>query len=135
MPEQPADTLRRAAALMRKRAQAAIADGWNEPGVATEAWAPRRKDQRQLIVGCGKDQYDRSDPEAWVPKRYVADAEEESFAEHIAALHPCVALLIADTWDEVANVSAFEERLAGVYSPSAIEAHAVAAARAYLGES
>lgn len=43
-------------------------------------------------------------------------------------------LATADTWDEIANVSAFEERMAGIYSPSAIEARAVAAARAFLGE-
>lgn len=103
MTETPAQTLHRAAEKLRGLAKAAIADGWTGPTATAQAWAPYGSGQRRLIVGSGRRQYDPADPEAWVPTRYIADAEEESFATLIAAAHPGLMLLLADWLDAEAR--------------------------------
>lgn len=103
MTEPPAQFLHRAAGKLREIANAAMADGWTGPTATAEAWAPYGNGQRRLIVGSGKRRYDPADPEAWVPTRYIADAEEESFATLIAAAHPGLMLLLADWLDAEAR--------------------------------
>lgn len=127
--ETPAETLRRAAEKMRQRAEAAREDGWTEPSHVTSVHeAAEPYDGEELIVGCGKDHYDAEDPSVWTTKQYIADAEAESFAVFIAAMHPAVALYIAATWLSIA------EDLDNGYLAPTTHLNALCAARAYLGE-
>lgn len=99
-----AEMLREAAALMRKRAEAATDGPWRlAPGSDGQGW--------------GSDTYDVG--EAWRP----ADVE------YIAAMHPGVALALADLLEEEAEIVGLLER-AGL--PTRQEERVFAIARAYL---
>ena len=99
-----ADLLRRAAALMRERAERAEASGDGEP------WFPA--DELHGLIGAGS--------------RNTADAE------HIASWHPAVALAVADWLESTAND--VEHVHTPVYNlTSTTVARALAVARAYLG--
>ncbi len=101
-----AEVLRRAASLMRERAQAATDAPWvverahpDMPAyVAHEGW--------------------------WV----IASRTEQWDAEHIASWHPAVALAVADWLDSAADRFDQATTLAGADAD-----HAVTVARAYLG--
>lgn len=96
-----ADELRAAANLIRERAQAA--DGANWPGRpwAIEACAQPQGDGCACIVYQGEYQ-PLEQPQ--VPAiDYICDAETPERATHIAALHPGVALALADWLDETAD--------------------------------
>ncbi len=112
MPETPADTIRRAATLMRQRAQAATPGPWHI-GNAVNPTTP-----------CNIHTFPGAQP--------IADDVGWLDAEHIAAMHPDVAALIAD-WlafealrlDETAADAAADESR-GIY--------ALDISRTYLGE-
>lgn len=85
IPHTPADTLREAAQLMRRRAEAATPGPWMDTADGDAFAGPR------LITGTGYGDGDR---------RAVADAE------HIAGWHPAVALAVADWVDASVPYSA-----------------------------
>lgn len=88
----PADVIRRAADLMKGRADKAIADGWIQPTSIDED----HLHARGPVVGAGVAPYYEKHPEAWTPTKYVGDIEEVSFAEHIVAWNPTVAKVVAE---------------------------------------
>lgn len=106
------ETLRRAASLMRERAEAsavyAQVEGW---------WQP--EGIRDVMLG-----FDDS----------IIGADED--AEHIASWHPAVALAVADWLDATAaeNDSPPDSALGFLNFIGADALAALAAARAYLGE-
>ncbi len=108
-----ADTLRRAAASMRERAEAATAGPW-------ESWQDAHA--QAIVSEVGR----RSFGVVAEPSRGPSDYGEAN-AGHIASWHPAVALAVADWLDA-------ESKRAADYASSA-RAAALAVARAYLGES
>ncbi len=126
--ETPAETLRRAAALMRQRAEAASCGPW-------------------IVESDGDGNLWIQDPVA--PLACIGEEEDASTradAEYIAAMHPGVALAIADQWDAViedmGDEEVVERGVAGVgvlvlgclFTPRKTWTAALAAARAFLGE-
>ena len=113
-----AETLRRAAALMRERADDAVLAWGERPWVTTGlGW-----DDRQGTT------YDVTSPEG-----LVAATPCEELSEHIASWHPAVALAVAAWLDRTARVvDTAPDRL----WPTAEElyAEAFAVARLYLRE-
>lgn len=108
-----AETLRRAAALMRERAEAASAGPWKRygmAGVAGHDW--EIVDERRVECECGE-------PVALTGCATNADAL------HIASWHPAVALAVADWLESVSS---------DTYLGSITRSKALAVARAYLGE-
>ena len=108
-----AETLRRAAALMRERAEAATSGPWladrvHSGGVMGVAvTAPVELTADGSIIG-------------------VTDIVVPADGHHIASWHPAVALAVADWLDEAADVADMN----GFIESDA----ALAVARAYLGE-
>ena len=130
MPETPAQKIRRAAALMRERAQAATRGPWrNHDGYVRDGGYVAT-----VLAGEGN----KTRPVAWIPSfsNQPGDLDRQAWPDaiYIAAMQPGVALLIADMWDEIANVAAFEERVSGMTSLNSIAARALAAASELLGE-
>ncbi len=106
-----AETLRRAAALMRDRAEAVTIDPWQTShDDATQVW-----DERE---------------------RLVASAEGLDEAAHIASWHPAVAFAVANLLDDTAD--ALGSQLATGDDPEqdvlSLYGSEIAVARAYLGE-
>lgn len=101
-----AEILRRAAALMRERAD------WATPG----PWHAKITDDRQWCL------VTNGDPEVGV----AAQCADDDDADHLASWHPDVALAVAD-WldDEGIHFDADDTT----------HARAIAVARTYLGES
>ena len=122
MTDTPADTIRRAATLMRERAAAASPGPWHI-GNAIDPTKP-----------CNLHTFPAVQP--------VADNVGWLDAEHIAGLHPAVALVAADQYDaigaEMAYWNAHEDDygrvLQTLVGPRPEWTAALAAARAYLGE-
>ncbi len=117
-----ADTLRRAAVLMRERAQAVehLSSPWK---VGDSDY-----DGRFSIL------YDTDHPLAGLVAT-CADYVPLHGADHIASWHPAVALAVADWLDHVSDLlHVLEGFNAGPLLPAETE-HALAVARAYLGES
>ena len=106
--ESPAETVRRAASLLRERAMKARDDGWTEP-TTVEGVEPR-----VLVAGNGI--------------RFVGDFARASFAQHAAGLPPAEGLLIAEAWVhqaidmDAANAVIEELILAGPTSEPAVVA-------------
>ncbi|HEY1177559.1 MAG TPA: hypothetical protein VGF17_15485 [Phytomonospora sp.] len=116
------ETLRRAAQLMRERAEAANAGPWTAEPIGSEGYrvygapavgiTPRHK-RRPVVAAC-----------TWEP--FLASKAD---AEHIAAWHPAVAIAVAAWLDsEAMYVEDFG------LAADVTTAHAVAVAEAYLGE-
>ena len=104
-----ADLLREAAALMRKRAEAAMPGPWEQTGVMGSEYND--------VVAC---------PGA---ASIVADTDtSDENAEHIASWHPDVALAVADWLESVADRYDYATTVKGADLD-----HAVTIARAYLG--
>lgn len=99
-----ADLLRRAAALMRERAEAATAGPWVAAG--------------NVVEGVGTVTFD---------KHMLSND-----AEHIASWHPAVALAVADWLGRTADIEDDNHDALG-WSPLDISAE-LAVARAYLGD-
>jgi len=106
-----ADLLRRAAKLMRERADAALSGPWVTDGAEIH----EMETGERLWVGETLDIEDRE--------------QGEWNAQHIASWHPAVALAVADWLDYVAENPMFVGQIPK-YST-----FAQAVARAYLGES
>ncbi len=131
MPESPADTIRRAATLMRERAMAATSGGWES--ITLPEWDFYEVRADQSPPGRPRTEY------RWVGS-YI---HERADAEYIAALHPTVVLRVADSWvalaEEMADYPAVHVPLGiGIASrpeePSTLWTHTYNAAVAYLGE-
>lgn len=112
-----AETLRRAAALMRERAEAAstrTADPLRPDGAP---WMARPHHARR---DCHTVQTEG--------EMYLAHYVPEAVGEHIASWHPAVALAVADVLDRLADEREGEPACASQYG------EALDLARLYLGE-
>ena len=109
-----ADVLRRAAALMRERAEGATPGPWERDG----GWA-----------------FAAPAPESWEGPYLIGETYgTRNDAEHITSWHPAVALAVADLLDAHAETyDGADLRDGGRYSLEQDD-WADAAARAYLGE-
>lgn len=140
MPETPAQKIRRATALMRERAQAATRGPWrNHDGYVRDGGYVAT-----VLAGEGNE----TRPVAWIPSfsNQPADLDRQAWPDaiYIAAMHPGVALAIADQWDAVADDmgECVERGTAGVgvlvlgriFAPRKPWTAALAAARTFLGE-
>lgn len=110
MTETPAETIRRAATLMRERAR------------EVNHVFPWRAEGRDVTA---TQDYDGNDPD-WDMGVVLARCTRQDEAEHIASWHPIAALAVAD-WLAVA-ADAYESW------PGAEPGHSLKVARAYLGE-
>ena len=142
MPETPAQKIRRAAALMRERAQAATRGPWrNHDGYVRDGGYVAT-----VLTGEGNE----TRPVAWIPSfsNQPGDVDRQAWPDaiYIAAMHPGVVLLIADQWDAVADDMGDDEVvergaagvgvlvLGRIFAPRKPWTAALAAARAFLGE-
>ena len=121
-----AETLRRAAAKMRERAEAATPGPWSIVPGASNVWRFPDEGTPTLVVnGVGGN----------VPARSRREARMTD-AEHIASWHPAVALAVADWLDSHAEIHALrtcDERLFAPRRRDLLPCPALALARAYLG--
>ena len=111
-----ADLLRRAAALMRERAEGATPGPWHDVKMGSEG-SVVLNDGVNILTG-----------------RKPATCREFADAEHIASWHPVVALAVADWLDALAR-AVERSGVAHYPEPASIHDAALAVARAYLGES
>ena len=120
-----ADLLRRAAALMRERAEAATPGPWVRSGSSIETDHECSPSHDCWPVG---DTYSGMKPDGSTYPRDLNRAD----AEHIASWHPAVALAVADWLD--AEAESHRADLVGPF-PSACcrMSQARAVARAFLG--
>ena len=120
MTENPAEILRRAAALMRERAQAAT-EGPSEHPLPNE-------------VTFGYHQDGSRHTATWIATTDAGDEigedGENANADHIASWHPVVALAVADLLDKFAWMGEMDEDLLGRVGCDEV----IALARAYLNE-
>jgi hypothetical protein len=145
----PAQSLRRAAALLRERAADATPGPWSRPlntrYKATVTAPLPEGEQGSYVSGIDPRTGEREHcgvvmANTWSNGKHYRKRSGRDL-EYIAALHPGVGLLIADQWDAVADGM---EILHATLQPRWVvdhagEAHAVwgvtlAAALAYLGE-
>lgn len=110
-----AEILRRAAALMRERAEAAQPSPW----VAFRARATNPLD-RAPVIGVTRDLAVDYDTDLFATQKCRAED-----AEHIASWHPAVALAVADWLEQVAED--------GPFLTAQVKDKAATVARAYLG--
>ena len=119
-----AETLRRAAALMRERAEADGSSGWqvedaNEGTEYHPLW---------MVTNDAFHNPSANDDEPWLAVEVHTGTK--ATAEHIASWHPAVALAVADWLDQAAQA-----HFHGINGPVYVEnPRALAVARAYLGE-
>jgi hypothetical protein len=117
MPEQsPAETLRAAASLLRQRAEKATPGPWKPMVLGSEGYLVHR--DSGTIRERGRGRVARFGCKDW-------DADRAD-AEYVAAMHPLVGVALAGWLDR------FGDKLY-CYGPAEFE-HALAIARAYLGE-
>lgn len=127
----PAEELREAAALMRKRAEAATAGPWRHMCMGSEGCLVLRAEGTLRERGRGR--IARFGQKDW----HSDDAD----AEYVAGMHPAVALAVADWLD--AEAADLDDIAAGPYGPGGAEFAAglhggelhpaLAVARAYMG--
>ena len=110
----PAETIRRAASAMRKRAEKAQCDG-----MSASPWRVGEAGD----CGCCEKVTDAAGS-------MIASVDDRQSA-HIASWHPAMALAVADWLDAAARVAELTEAQGARLHP---EAHAFKVARAYLGE-
>lgn len=115
----PAETLRRAAKLMRENAEAATAGPWQAHG-QNDDWYVSSATFGLVSTGIHED------PSAGDHALIERDRRD---AEHIASMHPGVALTVAEWMEEAA------ERTDNPFGAKTLIAHALKVARTYLGES
>jgi hypothetical protein len=116
-PEAPADTIRRAAKVMRGHAEAATKGPWR-------AVAGRWGDETFAAVVAPEG--DPANAETWLMATGRGSICQEADAKHAAFWHPGVAVAVADWLDRFGD-------LVYCYGPAEFDA-ALAVARAYLGE-
>lgn len=122
MSEDPAETLRRAAKLMRERAEAAAPGPWlGVTGIFREGEWPC------VITAQG----DPKDPQTWLLGAGNGGANREADADHAGFWHPLVAAAVADLLDREA---ALIDAQVFPQSDPDMEKYPLAVARAYLGE-
>jgi hypothetical protein len=115
--EQPAETLRSAAKLMRERALATSPGPWHHMCLGSEGCQvinDGRLRERKHVSFSGR-------------KEWKADHAD---AEYIAAMHPLVGVAVADLLDRTAWMVELDPELAGRVGVD----ETLAVARAYLGE-
>lgn len=124
-----ADLLRRAAALMRERAEAATPGPWlADP----DTWHPHGNPlgYRRVVSGEANPISGIRTPHLHTalltPPASPEDRQAAADAAHVASWHPAVALAVADWLDACALVV--------TAAPGSTKAHAERVARAYLGE-
>lgn len=122
-----ADVLRRAAALMRERAEAAR--DVDECGTRWEAVPATDPDNNGWQVAYRPEIDGSDDLMAKTPYDY-----DGALARHLAGWHPAVALAVADSLDDAANVLDEAKGTPLEIAMTAISNAQVAVARAYLGE-
>lgn len=142
-PESPAETVRRGAEEMRKLASDATPGPWQRPlnvrnKAIVTAPLPENEPSSNWVDGINPTTGEREQcgvvmVNTWSDGRHYRKRSGRDL-EYVAAMDPSVALLIADQWDAVADVMAFEERVSSASAPSAIEAKVLAAALKFLGE-
>ena len=114
-----AETLRRAASLMRERAEAATPSPWHTTteGLTHPGWGTEVRSETATVVGdcCG-----------YQGGANLADGE------HIASWHPAVALAVADLLDAQATFMEDGGDFSDIEGGG--DANALTIARAYLGE-
>ena len=121
-----AETLRRAAALMRENAEAATPGPWSAEAVGSEGFHVFAPD------GSRAPMRGRARPAACTWQDWE---QSEADAEHIASWHPNVALPVADLLDHAAARAESKIEHGGKVGPVwSHERDALAVARAYLGE-
>jgi hypothetical protein len=121
--ESPAATIRRAATLMRERAEAATRGPW-EAEESDDCW--------QLFGAVTPHTHPLQLIKA--PKHGTPYAEywpHAADSAHIASWHPLVALIVADWLDAATRAAELTEASGAWLHP---ESHAFKVARAYLGE-
>ena len=112
-----AETLRKAASLMRERATDATEGPWLVTFIPETAVPSQHLVDRWYVMGC----FDQD------PRRQTGPAamcEYEPDVRHIASWHPAVALAVADWLDCQADTTC----------DCGVDESALAVARAYLGE-
>ena len=121
-----AEVLRKAAALMRERAEAATPGPWRftDSEAVNDVW-----EGGMVVVS------DDADPIANVQDEWYENDPGEpapvNDAAHIASWHPAVALAVADWLDAEADVDEVAREMGGRGHTE--ESQCVAVARAYLG--
>jgi hypothetical protein len=123
MTETPAETIRRAAALMRERAEAATPGPWlGVMGMFKDGGWP-------CVIAA---QGDREDAQTWLMGAGNNDSAREANATHAGSWHPLVALAVADVLDNEAHAAELlGEDADAINLP---DARILKVARAYLGE-
>lgn len=129
MSAQGAETLRRAAALMRERAEAATPGPWRhtDSEAANDVW-----NGGIVVVSTDGDPIANCEDEWYEPD--PGEPAPVNDAEHIASWHPAVALAVAD-WLEAEAESHRADVVGPFPSGCCRMSQALAVARAYLGES
>jgi hypothetical protein len=85
--ETPADTIRRAAALMRQRAEAASPGPWHVELLGAKGYPQRISNASATVIG----------------QTYTSPTYAPANAEHIASWHPLVALAAAVVLEAIAT--------------------------------
>jgi hypothetical protein len=131
------DVLRRAARLMRERAEAATPGPWYWEPASGDDWPQGdeslRSSGKQITYDYGGPdgsrvvgEYDAFVVSSWGYDAYGTDASDEDRA-HIASWHPAVALAVAD-WLDLEVLIASDPK-----NHAEISREALAVAHAYLG--
>jgi hypothetical protein len=138
MAENPADTIRRAAALMRERAEKATPSPWRDSAVDGNRYAALVSD----VMPAGRKPGGGWDVTEGYGGYLIGESVQSQDRQHIASWHPAVALAIAAWLDEAAAREDEHQEYAaaeGMTDDGPVpgdEAHAALTfARAYLGES
>jgi hypothetical protein len=123
----PAETLRKAAALMRGRAEALANDDWPALPWAVTECSDKEAGECPCIVYQG-EYGPYTEPQA-PPIQYVCDAESAGFAEWIASMHPILGIALAGLLETTALCGCEED---DDHWPQ--KSAALAFARLFLGE-
>jgi hypothetical protein len=119
-PESPASTMRRAAKLLRERAEKATPGPWDHMCLGSEGCLVLRASGTIRERGHGR-------VARFGQKDWQADHAD---AEHVAGMGPLVALAVADLLDKIAWMGELDPDMLGRVGCD----EAIAIARAYLGE-
>lgn len=126
----PVEELREAAALMRKRAEAATPSPWRDSAVDGNRYAALVSD----IMPTGRKPGGGWDVTEGYGGYLIAESVQAQDREHIASWHPAVALAVADWLDAHAGILALRLEIVDTKTlPLGPHDHAaLALARAYL---